>query len=287
MPRLCNLIAGGGALMLLVACQPATERQEPEFAQPGAVVQVAEGDLQWCDLISRRTTADDCDIAQRTFDKAETGTALIKWPKSIKRGERFTIRLEVGNAPPPAVADEENASVTGDGGEGDAEEGAAADAPTSPVRPQTPRDDAETVSEPVPEATTPYSPLVGRFMSAQLTGAGFAITPSTAVSKELPPNSQIDWEWEVVAKHDGLQTLVVTTVVEFEDASGTRIPLQVTQKDQDFDVKVGLLGSIEDFLIGLPEWLKRVTAVLVALTGTVGAYFGLRRVLKNRGEGKA
>lgn len=284
MARLCNLVVGAGAMMLLVACQPATEQQEPEFAQPGTVVQVAEGDLQWCDLISRRTTADDCDTAQRTRDKAERGAALIAWPKSIRRGERFIVRLQIGNAPPPAVdTEEEGSAVTSDDVAGETDDGA-----TSSIIRQTPRDLGETVSTPAPDttATTPYSPLVGRFMSAQLTGAGFDITPSTAVSRELPPNSQVDWEWEVVAKYDGLQTLVVTTVVEFEDAAGKRIPLDVTQKTQQFDVKVGLLGWIEDFLVGLPEWLKRVTAVLVALTGTVAAAFGLRRVLKNRGEEK-
>lgn len=273
------------ATALVASCQPATEQEEPPFAERGVAVQVDARELAWCEIIARRATAEDCESAQKTHEKVETGTALIEWPRSIRRGERAVIRLEVGNTPRPtstaddvtdAAALEVVPSAT-DQSATDTEESASSNA-SEPSR--------ETEEAAGAVESTPYAPFVGRFMSAQLTGAGFEITPSGPVSRELPPNSQIDWEWVVIAKHDGLQTLVVTTYVEFEDAAGKRIPLGVTQKAQQFDVKVGVLGWIEDLLIGLPEWLKRVTAVLVALTGLVGAYFGLRRVLKNRGESK-
>jgi hypothetical protein len=286
--RASALATIGVAAVVLASCEPARE-EEPEFAEPGAVAEVKDTQLQWCDPIAQRVTLGDCLTAERTLEKVESGTALIAWPKSIRRGERATIRLEIGNAPASisksAAVDSEAAEAAEAAA---AEAGAVAESSASASNATQSGGTAATNLPPAESGsveTTPYSPFVGRFMSAQLTGAGFDIAPSAPVSKELPPNSQIDWEWEVVAKYDGLQTLVVTTNVEFKDSSGKRIPLRVTQEKKSFDVKVGVLGWIEDALTEIPDWLKLVTGVLVALTGTVSAYFGLKKVWKSKGDG--
>ena len=123
--------------------------------------------------------------------------------------------------------------------------------------------------------------VVGRFMRAELTGAGFDITPQGPASREVLPDSVTTWTWQVTARQRGTQALTLTTVVEGCPADGGAcIPLRSTTQNYTVNVAVSPVGEVRDVLAGMPDWIKLVSAIVVAFAGLIGAVFSLRSALR-------
>jgi hypothetical protein len=144
----------------------------------------------------------------------------------------------------------------------------------------TPLSPSETI-DPLPGETVAFTPLVGRFMRAELTGAGFDITPQGPASREVLPDSVTTWTWQVTARQRGTQALTLTTVVEGCPADGGAcIPLRSTTQNYTVNVAVSPVGEVRDVLAGMPDWIKLVSAIVVAFAGLIGAVFSLRSALR-------
>jgi hypothetical protein len=139
--------------------------------------------------------------------------------------------------------------------------------------------------DPLQGETVEFTPLVGRFMRAELVGNGFEITPLTPASQEVLPDSVTTWSWRVVAQEGGRRSLTLRTVVEGCTAEGQCYPLRSTSRNYDVTVTVGIIGKARDLLTEAPTWLRLLAGVLTALAVLVGAWFGLRSAFrKGRSE---
>lgn len=252
----------------------------------------------FCDEVGRRVSQQDCDDFNALARDAQTGVAAFNAPKDLKRGETHMLQLAISYAPPPPP----QIQVTPPAGEttttttqSEDEEQARRDAPTpadagpahhahhaattesGPPQPETP---SETVQN-LPGETVQFTPLVGRFMKAELSGGGFTITPQSPPTQEVQKDSVTTWSWRVVAREGGVQPLTLTTVVEGCTADHTEcIPLRTTTQNYTVNVAVGPLDQVRDFLGTVPDWLKLITGVIVALTSLIAAVFGLRAAIR-------
>jgi hypothetical protein len=228
---------------------PAPNGHGPGPLSTEAPTAPADG-LVFCEEVGRRVTQAQCDDYRALAQSAQRGLAAFNAPDPMMRGEVHVLQLAVSFTPETE------------------------DTPTP----------AETV-EPLPGDTVEFQPLVGRFMRAELTGVGFEITAQSPASQEIALDGVTTWNWRVVARDGGERALTLTTVVEGCTGDGQCVPLRSTAQNYTVTVEVSLLGKVRDFLFGLPDWIKIISAILAALAGLIAAGFGLRNaVRKGRSE---
>lgn len=302
----CGMVA----MLMLSACGQTTTYEEypaeatdpavegfDEEAPGGAVV------YPMCEEIGRRVPVEQCEDFTHLADRAQAGVAAFNAPDPMQRGEAHTLQLAISDAPTPEEIaareqwEREQAAAEEAARQAEQEAGTnypappeatitepvidepVAPPPTSPPPPLPPTP-AETV-DPLQGETIEYTPLVGRFMRAELTGEGFDITPLTEASQEVLPDSVTTWSWRVIATTSGRRALTLTTIVEGCDDQGQCYPLRSTSQNYEVEVTVGLVGKIQDLLTAAPNWLRLVAGVLTALAVLVGAWFGLRRAFRS------
>lgn len=251
----------------------------------------APPDLQFCEALQRRVTPADCDDATALSDRAAEGVAAVNWPASMMQDRAYAIRLAIGQAqaPIPAVP----AATPDPPADASATPDEAGDAPASP--PDAGRgpaaDPAAPAPRPTPQAavealegeTVEYAPLVGRFMSAELSGPAFKIAAKSPREQEVLADSVTVWDWEVTPTRPGTHPLTITTSVDFVDARGQRLPLRRTVETKTLEVKVSFVSMAARVFRDLPGWLKGLAAILGGATGVVGAWYALRKALKGPG----
>jgi len=284
-------------VLLLSACgnQPtaATEAMSNASAPDlNETVPAPAGSLIFCPEVQVRLTQQDCDDLTGVADKARNGVAAFNAPNSMIRGKPVTLQLAVGLAPEAQAGPAE--AVATDNGSNDemAEEGggnvAEANRPRPHpaihhlAKPQTPED----VVGQLPGKVVSYSPIVGRFMSATLTGDGFTIVPKSPESQEVYRDSQTVWEWQVTAVEPGSHALTLKTVVEGVTANGQHYALRSTVRNQTVTIERTLWQKIWDAIDAMPALLKAITAVVVALTALVTAIMALRKAFGKKDENK-
>jgi hypothetical protein len=274
------------AALALASCGQAEQASTPEpvaVEAPSAEAE-ARSDLPFCDEVGRRVSEADCADYERLAESATQGMAAFNAPDPMQRGETHMLQLAVSYAPPEPAPEQPSAAepVAPELNADDAQGRAQSERPAPPApAPLTP---VETVDD-LPGQTVEFEPLVGRFMRAELTGVGFEITPRSPASQEVTPDSVTTWSWEVVAEQGGARSLTLTTVVEGCTASGEEcVPLRSTTQNYTVNVEVGPMDQALDFITATPDWIKAVTAVLVALAGLIAAWFGVRNALR-RGRG--
>ena len=242
------------AVLVLAACGQVAQQSAPaesESAAPAASAQAEE--TVFCPEIARRWSAQECEDFTNLARSAEAGAAAFNAPDPMERGETHTLQLAVSYAPP--------------------ERADPAPPPAADPHALTP---GETV-DPLPGATVEFTPLVGRFMRAELTGAGFDIEPVGPASREVLPDSVTTWSWQVTARQRGTQALTLTTVVEGCPANGGAcIPLRSTTQNYTVNVAVSPIGEVRDVLAGMPDWIKLASAIVAAFAGLVTGFFSLR-----------
>ncbi len=255
------------AVLMLAACGQATDRSAPAASESAPAASAQAENTVFCPEIERRWSAQECEDFTNLARSAEAGVAAFNAPEELQRGQTHTLQLAIGHAPP------------------EREEAPVAQAERPPAADPTPLTPSETV-EALPGQTVQFTPLVGRFMRAELAGAGFEITPQGPASREVLPDSVATWTWQVTARERGTQALTLTTVVEGCPAGGGAcLPLRSTTQNYTVNVAVSPIGEVRDVLAGMPDWIKLVSAIVVAFAGLVTGFFSLRSALsKGRRE---
>lgn len=302
MLRPTNVVrAAVAALVLaLAACGQASEQVAEEPPAPSASSEPSVQALDstpFCAEVGRRLSPADCADLGQLAATAEAGAAAFNAPDPMQRGDVHTLQLAISYAPPApsestaatdsasetSTAELNNAGSVTDQLSGrcrfNPETGQAECSAPSPA-PPTPED----VVDPLQGETVQFTPLVGRFMRAELIGTGFEITSLTPASQEVLRDSVTTWSWRVVAQEGGQRTLTLRTVVEGCTADGQCYPLRSTSQNYDVHVTVGLLGQAQDVLTAAPIWLRLLAGVLTALAVLVGAWFGLRSAFRKGRE---
>ncbi|MGE0742434.1 MAG: hypothetical protein AB7O98_13925 [Hyphomonadaceae bacterium] len=296
-----------------------SEEPAPSAEAPAGTT---DPNAQYCAEVSRRISPEDCETFGRLADEASEGIAAFNAPNPMQRGEAHTLQLAISFAPTPeeiaaaeeaarlqrerdealARAEQEQARLEAErraqeldnaprtsttapstGATGVEPNAPAAPPPPAPPPPPPPPTPSETV-DPLQGETQEFTPLVGRFMRAELLGDGFEVTSLSPASQEVLEDSVTTWNWRVVAEEGGLRNLTLRTTVEGCTAEGQCYPLRSTTQNYEVEVVVGWSGRIQDFLGTLPDWIKLVSGVLVALAGLVAAWFGLRNAFRKGRE---
>jgi hypothetical protein len=289
--RFVHFVAAA-ALLALAACgqaeMPAGETEPAEEtpaaaapSDPAAGTAVAPN--EFCAEVGRRVSAQDCADFAALAEDAQAGSAAFNAPDPMERGETHTLQLAISYAlsEEQTRAREEAARLEAEHAVEAlrSEDTSPAPAPTRSAGTAAPLTPSETV-DPLQGETVEFTPLVGRFMRAELVGNGFDITPLTPASQEVLPDSVTTWSWRVVATEGGRRSLTLRTVVEGCTAEGQCYPLRSTSQNYDVTVTVGLVGQLQDALTAAPNWLRLVAGVLTALAVLVGAWFGLRNAFR-------
>lgn len=248
--------------LALAGCGQASE-QAAEEVNPPVASEPAAPAAEFCAEIGRRVSRADCEVFDLLAAQAEAGIAAFNAPDPMARGEEHTLQLAISFAPPAIVVAELPAPSNG----------ALADDTRS----------AAEIIDALPGATVQFAPLVGRFMRAELVGAGFDIEPITPASQEVLADSVTTWSWRVIARQGGQRTLTLTTIVEGCSEAGQCYPLRSTSQNYQVEVSVGLLGQVQDFLAGVPAWIQILSGILGAIAGLAVAFFSLRSALRGRG----
>ena len=257
------------AVLLVAACSKAPQQSEPAASASAPAARAEAEQTVFCPEIERRWSAQECEDFTNLARSVEAGTAAFNAPDPMQRGQTHTLQLAVSYAPP------------------EPREQATAQLERPPVSDPQPLTPSETI-EPLPGRTVEFTPLVGRFMRAELTGAGFDITQVGPASREVLPDSVTTWSWQVTARQRGVQALTLTTVVEGCPADGGAcIPLRTTTQNYTVTVAVSPIGEVRDVLAGMPDWIKLISALIAAFAGFVGAVFSLRGALRKGREKKA
>jgi hypothetical protein len=318
-----RFVLAAALALTLSACgqdQISTDEEAPaaeEQPSPGATV---DPNAQFCAEVGRRVSVEDCEDLTRLADEAARGTAAFNAPNPMRRGDVHTLQLAISTEPPapPAPADVVEGSPPDDErseaareiedadwaavqeqGTSEAYGGYLAEYPAgehaaearaelrrrNAAPPPPPAATPEDVVDPLQGETETFTPLVGRFMRAELTGNGFEITPVTEASQEVLPDSVTTWTWRVEAREGGQRALTLRTVVEGCTADGQCYPLRSTSQNYDVTVQVGPIGQVQDFLMAAPTWLRLLAGVLTALAVLVGAWFGLRNAFRRGAAG--
>lgn len=286
--------AAAAALLALAACGQATESTAPSEeapapsapAEPGVATAPA---TEFCEEVGRRVSPEDCADFAALAENAAAGEAAFNAPDPMQRGQVHTLQLAISYAltqeqiAAREAAEQARAEAETLAAQQQEQEAAALDAQDRSASAAAPAQPAPTPAEtvdPLQGETVQFTPLVGRFMRAELVGNGFEITPLTPASQEVLADSVTTWSWRVVANEGGRRSLTLRTVVEGCTAEGQCYPLRSTSHNYDVTVTVGLLGQAQDFLTAAPNWLRLLAGVLTALAVLVGAWFGLRSAFR-------
>lgn len=280
-------------LLALTACGPKPAEESAPYTE------AASGDpsaLMFCEEVGRRLTVQECNDLGAASDAAKEGSAAFNVPSPMQRDKPETLRLAISLQPRPVLTETEpTASAAPNPTSSAVPESTVAEVaepepdpaapikPASATRPTSPERPADVV-DPAYGDTREYSPVVGRFMAAELTGDGFKIEPVTPRSQEVLKDSVTVWEWRVTAIAGGKRQLLLKTVVEAQMANGERLPLRSTTHSEDVDVTVGIWGLVQDTLTTAPLWIKLLTGAIAALAGLIGAIVGLKKAFGGKNK---
>jgi len=244
-------------------------------------VQVDARALHPCRVTGTRLTDEDCNAAQYWLDQSRRGNASFKAPPKMRQGETKYVTLAIGTAPAPtptpaATPDPalENMAAAGNATADGNETAALRPPPDRPVAgDRTPHD---MVAEGGGTGrTVDYHPFVGQKMKATLEGAGFEVKPLSPEVQTVTEGSNALWRWSVTAHERGDLSLILRTTVVMIDSQGKPQELRPTVEPQPIHVSIGA-ATIKDWLTGFPDWLKAITAILVAAGALVAAWKALK-----------
>jgi hypothetical protein len=293
-----------GIGLALSACNKHSEASDNVVANADNVADNLEAayppppanDAVFCDAVKMRLSRADCDDVNSVNADVSEGTGAFNVPDPMYRNKPVSIHLFIdrrpvdeveaidsnleANAAGPAEGANGNAAAAGDDGTN-----ASAEIPQNDVvhrrhrrvrradMAPTPQEQAKVL----PGRTETLAPMTGRFMSADLSGAGFKIEAVTPKSQEIPERGQAAWEWKVTPLDAGKHWLTLTTTAE-ADVGGKRYTLAtLPPTTKTVEVDVTWSDRIGDLFDETPVWLKRIAAVLGALAALLTAWWGLRK----------
>jgi hypothetical protein len=267
-------------------------------------VPIQSGEGVFCPAVEQRVSPGDCEDLNRADAEVRPGAAAFNVPDPMRRGETFEVHLVIDRRSPMAIrvieeplaaepavdpaldtasnaaASTDDPSLTGTGSGEDPTTGASptsGGAPPSVGQAPAMEDQAPTpgqIVDGLPGTAERFFPPTGRHMRAELVGDGFGIRAETEASQQIPLGGQASWVWSVTAKKGGTRALTLITVVEGV-VEGRRFVLARTPRVKTVNVEVSLRDRLWDGFAGAPDWIKSVTAVLVALGGLLTAWYAL------------
>lgn len=291
-------------LALLAACGDQPMEANNASADMGDNLAFNQGESVYCEAVEQRVSPEDCEDLTRADAEVRPGAAAFNVPDPMRRGQTVEVHLIIDRRSPREIRVIEQLPEDGP---------SASDANTMSDGPETnvssdlpdtntavgPQDPPQGDTAPGNESTptpgqiveglegTPerFYPPVGRHMRAELVGQGFEIVAKTETSQQIPLGGQASWVWQVTARQGGNQSLTLVTIVEGV-ANGRRFVLARRPTVRTVSVEVSLRDRIWDGLTAAPNWIKAVTAVIVAVGGLFTAWYGLpwRRRRKAAGE---
>lgn len=212
--------------------------------------------VELCDRPRKMLRKSDCDRWKAYFASLETASVDVVAPSSMWQGEQETI--EVSLLLDDAAIDESEA------------------------------EGAEIVAEDVP-----VTPIMG----ARLRGDRFDIVPTTSstitmdgadpeiVFIEVGIASRPTWKWNVVARGDGIEQLVVELfLVPDRDGDAPTDESYFKDAEAQITVNVRTIDRINQWIDDRIPVVENLTQFIVALTSLIGALFGLYWLIRRRGR---
>ena len=179
----------------------------------------------------------------------ETGVAAFSPPAAMTRGETVTVEFAVARG-----RDLETAEVLLAGPDG---------------RPQQ------------------FRPKIGRFMSAELTGEGFEISPSGVQEKDLFLSGSAVWRWRVKAVRADRHLLSLSAWVKVKLPDDTLKPVWFKTVHRQVAVPVRFFPErVADFVTDSGDWIGRLDAWVKALATLVASLSALLIALRYFGRKK-
>jgi hypothetical protein len=213
-----------------------------------------------CDVIEEMVTEEDCEDAETLAEDVKPGAAALDVPDPMTRGRPSQVTLVIDRRSLAAIHQIETAGKP-------ATEGAA----------ETPNQ----VAGGLPGKDYAFASGVGRFMTASLAGQGFKIrllSPEDPL-QEIARDGQGIWIWEVIPETAGPHILTAKTeAVVVIGGHSHRLGNGMTSKNVRVEVRP--IDTVHDFLSTVPDWIKLITAILVAAAALVAAWFGLRKAMR-------
>lgn len=249
----------------------------------------------YCDEVKIMTTPSDCEYFTRLREDAKAGLAAFNAPREMWQGEAVPIQLAVSMAPGEALVKQYTAASDAVAAEDAALEdsidnkASSESEPSSrdawvkepPGEPPPPADvlagPAQTVRA-APGATIPFVPIVGRFMRAELSGAGFDVKPLSNRDQEVTESGTTVWNWQVTptAALGTIQRLTLTTAVLAVGSDGKTRVLSTSVTNKSVVVKVTAIDRARAALKEIPVWIGYLTAIVSALAALFLAWRKLR-----------
>lgn len=246
----------------------------------------------FCPIIEDRATQDECDDFNALNADVRPGPSALDIPQKMVRGRAYTVTLvidrplaEAPPPPPPPPTEDMSANAVDEVSDENVvdtvtDENAVAEYAVEPG--ETPPSANEVVAN-LPGADVAFQARVGRYMSAELEGLGFAIRPLSPQDplQEVPRGGQGRWEWEVIPQKGGELQLTVKTQA-FGIVNGKRKALGGASTSKSVDVKVSWGDRLRDLLGGIPGWIALITAILAAVGGALAAWLKIRKSWRDR-----
>lgn len=205
--RLWIVLAAAAAL---TACEKGASEKTSE---PTAKESADNSPVTYCAEVGRQITVNECSYFSELAKSTEAGVGAFNVPSPMRRGTETPLQLVIAFAPPvpplpPVGATAASASAAGAAEPDTAPAsslpdkaligGGTAGLPGTTPKPAAPT--PEQTVDPLPGETVSFTPTVGRFMAATLTGQGFDIVANSPASQEVVRDGQTVWNWTITAK---------------------------------------------------------------------------------------
>jgi hypothetical protein len=189
---------------------------------------------EWCDIIQQAVAAADCARYRAVRNSLQTGSAAFNAPKQMVRGDTVRIHLVIDRAAGSARPARSVDALEGD--------------------------------------TVAFPTRVGRFMSATLSGEGFAVKALSTEQQDLFVADAALWEWDVTARTAGKhRILTLKTFVHVPAPDGSLKAQDFSIEDRPIDVVVKASEMAADTADTATAWFGRGTNLFKALAGLLAA----------------
>lgn len=245
-------------LLCLAGCQSA--EMDARFVEDEAA---ADDEIIYCSALKTETTAAQCRLIGRQIADLQDGIGELEAPEEMTRGDTAPVRFSIAptSASPPSAAGSQS------GASAPAAEGEEPQMAEIPVK-------------------------IGRSMSAELTGSGFAIAPQGEQLRDLGAGSRAAWSWDLTALEAGERTLYLTVKAKAIDRDGRPTDLDLYEARRSVNVGVTTGQRLNDLGNILRDLFKTWEGALVALAALIGAItsivWAVRKLIAAlRGRGSA
>ncbi|HEU5286564.1 MAG TPA: hypothetical protein VFU20_08685 [Sphingomicrobium sp.] len=194
---------------------------------PPAPEAAAEPQNTYCERLNDFATPAECAYFDTIWQKLATGTAGVRFPSDLTRGESGVVSLVI--------------ALGGSGAGPSAED----------LLGQRPDDE--------------FKLKVARRMAAQLQGVGFEIDPGGLQHRDFHMGQGVRWDWRVTAVKARRHALTLSTYVVVRGPDGTQSETLLRSVERDLPVRVTLtqrFSDMVDWVVGISTLTKTLFGAL-------------------------